>query len=687
MTRAALAGAWLSVTLLWSQFLLTARYAGVEGALHGAKRPLYVALLVAATAAFLLPQRGTGRAETDRHLATAALVSGAMLMVVLCVIWFPISSWTAIPYLDNWTTRYLSTADGVELLKHGAAAGWNWDFLGGYHSASDITQSLALLGMTPMLLWGSAPGFHLLHVLMLAAIPAIVYLDLRLEGDRRLAALGAGLSAVGVAAIAHVLVRSGDTNSLAGVATTMLAIVAAHAAASSRRWGAPLLIVAMVMVAWSHAGFFAYAVLFLLVDAALARDGRRAVRAIVAAAVGTIAALPLTWELWRYPAYFIANNVVVDPAQRIDWLGVARKIYYNVELLWLPGRWFNDIGGLTYVLLPLLVWTAWRSHGRARFYAAAAVIVMVLTRLQSPESAYFFVRPMHLLAAFTPVAAAAFVRHGLHDRWRQWAVAGLAAVYLPIWWHAVPHRDAAAIEPELVQHLRGLDGALVLLENTPHRDMDADPSRDIEPAPVAAHFESIVPRLTGLRLYAGMWDGWQWCPQRRNVLAGGAFRGASIAVTPPGEIHAELTRWGVRHVVVWSKAATQFFDNDPLFVRRWSSGPWHHYEFLNADPRDIVVTHGMGRLTARSPLGARISLDGVRSGSRVVVRTNFYPAWTARDGSTPVPLIDDEGMLAFDAPREGTYEIELQYPARTWLLALAFGVIVASAAFALRLGA
>ena len=157
MTRAALAGAWLSVTLLWSQFLLTARYAGVEGALHGAKRPLYVALLLAATAALLLPQRGTGRAETDRHLATAALVSGAMLMVVLCVIWFPISSWTAIPYLDNWTTRYLSTADGVELLKHGAAAGWNWDFLGGYHSASDITQSLALLGMTPMLLWGSAP--------------------------------------------------------------------------------------------------------------------------------------------------------------------------------------------------------------------------------------------------------------------------------------------------------------------------------------------------------------------------------------------------------------------------------------------------------------------------------------------------------------------------------------------------
>ena len=63
-----------------------------------------------------------------------------------------------------------------------------------------------------------------------------------------------------------------------------------------------------------------------------------------------------------------------------------------------------------------------------------------------------------------------------------------------------------------------------------------------------------------------------------------------------------------------------------------------------------------------------------------MVRTNFYPAWTAWDRSSSVPLIDDDGMLAFDAPRDGTYEIELRYPARTWLLALAFGVLLLAAA-------
>ena len=681
MTRAALAGAWLTVALLWSQFFLTARYAGIEGGLHGTKRPLYLAVLVVATAALLLPRRAPADAAPDRTLGRTVLAGAAAFMAIACLVWFPPSVWGAIPYADNWTSRFLSTADGLQLLRHGAATGWIWDFLGGYHSASDITQSLTLLAAAPMLVLGDTAGFHLLHILLLAGIPVIVYIDLRVTGDRDIAALGAGLSAAGVAAIAYVLLRSGDTNSLAGVATAVLALMAAHAAAAGRRWGAPLLMVAMPMAAWSHTGFFAYAAFFLLLDAALERDRRRAIRAAVSVAIGLVAALPLTWELWRYPQYFIANNVIVEPGQAIDWIGVARKIFYNVELFWLPGRWFNDVGGLTYVLLPLLAVTAWSTRGRVRFYAAASIAVMALTRLQSPESAYFFVRPMHLLAVFTPVAIAGFVSHLVRDRWRRWAIVALTVVYLPIWWHAVPHLQPDEIEPALVQHMRGLDlnGAMVLLENTPHRDMDADPNRDIEPAPIPAHFESIVPRLTGARLYAGLWDGWQWCPQRLNVLAGGAFRGRSISVTPQADVHSELRRWGIRHLVVWSKAAIAFFETDPSFARRWSSGPWVHYEFLAADPRDVATSSGAGQLADRTSLGARVLLQNVRAGTRVVIRTNFYPVWTAWDRDSPVPLIDDGGMLAFDAPRDGSYEIELRYPRRTWLLALAFVAVAAGA--------
>jgi hypothetical protein len=680
VTRAALAGAWLTVVLLWSQFFLTARYAGIEGGLHGFKRPLYLAVLVVATAALLQPRRTAADAGPDRTLSRIVLAGAAAFMAVACIVWFPPAVWGTIPYADNWTARFLSTTDGLQLLRQGAATGWIWDFLGGYHSASDITQSLTLLAAAPMLVFGDTVGFHLLHIVLLTGIPVIVYLDLRIDGDREVAALAAGLSAAGVAAIAYVLLRSGDTNSLAGVATAVLALTAAHAAASGRRWGAPLLMAAMPIAAWSHTGFFAYAAFFLFLDAALERDRRRAVRAAAAIAIGMVAALPLTWELWRYPRYFIANNVIVDPGQPVDWPGVARKVFYNVELFWLPGRWFNDVSGLTYVLLPLLAVTARSARGRVRFHAAAAIAAMALTRLQSPESAYFFVRPVHLLAVFTPVAIAGFASHLVRDRWRRCAIVALTVVYLPVWWHAVPHLQPDEIEPGLVRHVRGLqlDGAMVLLENTPHRDMDADPNRDIEPAPIPAHFESIIPRLTGARLYAGLWDGWQWCPQRLNVLAGGAFRGRSISVTPQADVHSELARWGVRHLVVWSSAAIAFFDADPSFARRWSSRPWVHYEFLAADPRDVVTANGSGRLVDRTPLEGRVDLQGVRAGDRVIIRTNFYPVWTAWDRETPVPLVNDGGMLGFDAPRDGSYEIELRYPRRTWLLAVALMVVAAA---------
>ena len=82
-------------------------------------------------------------------------------------------------------------------------------------------------------------------------------------------------------------------------------------------------------MAWSHTGFLIYAVLFLLLDAAVVRSWRGALLALAAGAVGMIAALPFTWELWRYPSRFLPNNVVFETGQPIDWLGFARKVYYS----------------------------------------------------------------------------------------------------------------------------------------------------------------------------------------------------------------------------------------------------------------------------------------------------------------------------------------------------------------------
>lgn len=670
-----------SLALLWLNFLLTARWAHVPGALHGPKWPFVAALLALTTA---LALRWKDGASNESGAGTAAegrwvLVAGLAVLIAGLFVWFPPSTWTGIPYLDNWATRYQSTLDGLALIRSGAATGWNWFFLGGYQISSDITQNLAAVAALPVTLFGPAVGFHVLQVAMFLALPAFVYFDLRLSRDRDAAALAAGLTCFTALCFSYLLVRSGDTNSLAGLSTTALALLGAHAAAAGRRWGGPVLVVAMAFVGWSHVGFLIYAAILLALDALIARDGRRLARAIVAVIAGVVASLPLTWESWRYPAHFLPNNIIIDRAGSIDLMRAARDAYYNVEMLVQPGRWQNDFMGLTTVCLPIAIYVAWAERrSRIGFFAWALLAVVAMTRFNSAEFAYVFLRPVHLQSVLLPPVLAWFVITHVPGRWLRLSVVALVAVYLQVWWQPVPHiRSEAEVEPALVERLRALDGALVLVENAAHRDMDLSPATTSERTPFQVHFESLLPRLTGRRLYAGMWDGYQWTPARRQLLAGGAFMGRAIEDMPAADVIAELHRWGVRHLLVWSEASRRFFRADSRFADRGSFDRWTHFELVDADPRSVTTATGEGRLEIYDSHIAVVVLNDVGPAETVVVRTNFHPSWTAIDADRVVPVFAKNGQLAFQTPRGGTYNVTLIYPKRTWLLWVALASVIA----------
>ena len=119
---------------------------------------------------------------------------------------------------------------------------------------------------------------------------------------------------------------------------TLAALVGAHAARRGRRWGAALLMVSVAATAYAHPGFFIYVAGYLILDALLAHDAHAAIRSVIAVGTGMIVSLPLTWESWRYPAFFSFNNLLYTAPSGIDWKAAVRNIYYNVELLWLPAR-------------------------------------------------------------------------------------------------------------------------------------------------------------------------------------------------------------------------------------------------------------------------------------------------------------------------------------------------------------
>jgi hypothetical protein len=672
----------VSVLLAWLNLLLTRRWADVPGALHGVRLPWVTTALVLLTV--LAWRVRPGRTRAGRF---PLLFAGASLVYLLVAFftWFPPSSWTLIPFLDDWPPRFQSTLEAARQLRSGIFTGWRWSFLGGYPISTDVTQDLAVWAALPMMVLGAEAGFHATHLVLFLALPALVHLDLRIGRERAdVRWLATGFAAIFAASYSYILMRSGDTNSLAGAVSALAALVSAHAARRGSRQAALILVAALLVTNHSHRGFFLYALAFLALDAVVARDWRSGARLAVAGGAAVLASLPRTWDLWLYPSYYILNNVEPFPRRLVP-AEFLRQVYYNVEMLVLPGRWINDTSGLAFITLPLALLVAWRAPRRARFYAVAVLAVILMTRLNHSTFAYALIRPLHLLPVFLGPALAWFCLRATGRRSIALALAVFVAAYTQVWFVAVPHVvDVRDFNRDLVDRVAASEGHLVGIENAFHRDVDVHPDRVSLPTPFGIHYEALLPAATGRALYAGMWDGWQWTPYRTQVLANGTFRGTAIEDVPADSFVAEMRRWGVTNVFAWSDRTKAYLSSVPGLMSRWTDERWEQFEFRDPDGRAVVAS-GTGRIDQPHAFGAIVSLERARIGESVVLRMNYHPAWRASFNGAEVGLRDVGGQLGFDSPADGRVEVTLEYPRPAWTLVAAFLALIAGAFGVVRL--
>ncbi|MCC7009486.1 MAG: hypothetical protein IT184_11790 [Acidobacteria bacterium] len=668
--RAALA---IALLLAWGNFLFTSKWAYIEGSLHGWRRPWYAAALVAATILAIRQRARVGSPVVGRWPLPG--VFAVVGFTSLCVMFFsrlPIASWGLVPFADDWTVLFQEAVIGVELMQRGTAAGWNWSFLGGYPTSADLGQNFGAHLFLPMQIVGARVAFHLLQVIWLFSLPLYVWWDLSRE-DRRLALLAFGIACVAASAYSGTLLQSGDVNSMAGVFSAGLALVGSRAARLGRRWGGPVMILGLAGGLYSHIGFFAYACLYLTLEAIYFRDRAALLRLIAAAAAAATAALPLHWESLRYPQYVSLNNVAFDPWAPIDWPVVFRQFYYNVEILALPHRWLNDYRSLVNVwMLPILIVACGSPRSRAGFFAWATLLTQGVLRLSAGQFGAGFDRIMHMFPLLAAPALAAFLLRSAGSRALATALAAVIAIYPQTVYRPIPHVDTIReFDPALIDRLASLDGPLVLVEVSPHRDMDSDPVSISPKTPFVSHFESMLPGVAGQRFYSQMYDGWIWSIWRGQVVGAGTYQGRAIDRTPIEAFTAEMRRWGVKHLLVWTPRTRAYLAASPLFAERWHNDRWTDFEFLEPDLRTVVVPHGTGRLVDLDLHGATVELNGVQAGDEVVVRTNYYPAWTARAGTAAVALHERGGQLAFISPGSGDIRVALVYPRRPWLSVLA----------------
>jgi hypothetical protein len=137
----------------------------------------------------------------------------------------------------------------------------------------------------------------------------------------------------------------------------------------------------------------------------------------------------------------------------------------------------------------------------------------------------------------------------------------------------------------------------------------------------------------------------------------------------------------IRQLFVWSSATREYLDAQAeAFARERVDDRWFRYELQESDPRSVVTQQGSGYLEPVDQLSGRVHLSGVTAGTSVTIRMNYFPAWQARMGGQIIPLRAEDGQVAFDAPADGQYVVELLYPPRRWLLGLSALAWLAGAA-------
>src|SRR5262249_17456637 len=182
-------------------------------------------------------------------------------------------------------------------------------------------------------------------------------------------------------------------------------------------------------------------------------------------------------------------------------------------------------------------------------------------------------------------------------------------------------------ERALSERIAAADGSTTVVEISPHRDMDRDPSRRSPRTPFDVHFEGLLPDATTHRFYSQMIDGWVFNVWRGEVVAAGTWRGEPIDLAPVDAFTGAMRKWGVKDLSVGTDRSCDYLARSGRFAERWRGGVWSQFEMLEPDMRAVAAPHGDASLRHLDMLGGEVALAGVAADDPVVLRAHFYPAW------------------------------------------------------------
>ncbi len=623
------------------------------------------------------------------------LAAGAWLFQVR----FPFSTWNHYIFSRDYPMFQYTIWLDYKVALQGWLYGWEPSFSGGYPTFLNL-RSLLL----PYLPFAALPptlGFHLMIFSIYVGVPLLCYwVAWELSEDRDIAVLTGWAGVWAMTGYMWHILHWGMMPTFTSIPFMMLALGFFIRAMKGSRWGVFLSAVFWAPVAYIHLGHFAHVALALFVLAGLYAWEERSLRAVWAMARTTLVAAllagPYILEFVRYREHVILTNMFSYPAETA--IGTLR-IFLQTLARFIPimnwhwsarfeARGFPDYAyfALFTVFLPVVLYLAFsgeRSHRMAGLLYTGAIMVSALSFVPRFELSFqrmlYMVPPLlalavgfwmgeakkrgHLLPFYVIAILFFFYMRPFiqpaEDRTRQLNVA------IP----TLAERgdfDRAVIDR--IGELPG--GAYILFENIASLSPYADLARDFEQVEEEwdVHPPGFVHLETGKRLFSHPgYNPHPYYTLRGTYIATGTYEGQDV--TDYGhDFFADLwRRWGVEYLCLWSRQSRRFFGGAPEYENILEGERFAIYRFRDADARAVAVRAGSAELSYPDNFTAKVRLDGVPAGSRVVLRVNWFDEWRATWDGEPVELYEHEGQISFDAP-EGDGTLLMNWPKRRGLL-------------------
>jgi hypothetical protein len=498
------------------------------------------------------------------------------------------------------------------------------------------------------------------------SVPFLCYWVAReLSGDRDIAVLS-GWAGVGVMTgyMWHIL-NWGMMPTFTSIPFMMLALGFFIRAMKGSRWGVFFCGLFWAPVAYIHLGHFAHVALALFILAAIYTFEERSLRAAKTLFKATLLTL-----LLRFRSHIILTNMYSYPEE--TFLGMVTILLNTVSrfiptLIW---HWSNrfmawqfpDYGyfALFTVFSLVVVYLAFSgqsSYRRAGLLYAGAIFVSALSFV--PKFQLSFQRMLYMVPPLMALALGFWMGEAKkRGHILPFYILVLLLVfytrYFTVEDMVIPALERRGdFDSAVVEKISELDGNCILFENTasltPYPDLEREHERIEERWDV--HAPGFVYFETGKRFFSHPgYNPHPYYDLRGTYIASGTYDGRDVSEYPPDFFKDLWRKWGIEYLVVWNRKTRAMLGNDGDYEKVAEGERYTIYRFTKSDPRAVVTEAGEAAVDYTDNFNAAVTLRNVPEGSRVVLRANWFPQWSAQCDGAPVTLYEDEGQIAFDAP-------------------------------------